>query len=263
MAGIDPRLLEKSRYGIIPVAADGLTPFPPTPPRRRPTAPTPDHADRRRGLRRLGDARREPPTSIMKLPGGSRWRSRPTLDPARLVAQTAPATTNPAAVPMEPVRYPDNDPGPQPLLTIRAPNRIATAFFGQLSLFRLCRADQFHGGALQHSTPRCSPESAKRPNAGSPISTHAPRRAASPAPVAQGTTMPSPRPTQLDAVRPRSRSTRRWASSKPWRRRRHRHRNRVEPLITASALRLDESPRKPWRPAGPLTTAMLKSKSGS
>ncbi|MEI9925692.1 MAG: hypothetical protein WDN50_21745 [Bradyrhizobium sp.] len=27
MAGIDPRLLEKSRYGMIPVAADGLKPF--------------------------------------------------------------------------------------------------------------------------------------------------------------------------------------------------------------------------------------------
>ena len=27
MAGVDPRLLEKSRYGIIPVVADGLKPF--------------------------------------------------------------------------------------------------------------------------------------------------------------------------------------------------------------------------------------------
>ena len=27
MAGIDPRLLEKSRYGMIPVVADGLKPF--------------------------------------------------------------------------------------------------------------------------------------------------------------------------------------------------------------------------------------------
>src|SRR3954470_16872117 len=27
MSGIDPRLLEKSRYGMIPVAADGLKPF--------------------------------------------------------------------------------------------------------------------------------------------------------------------------------------------------------------------------------------------
>ena len=39
MAGIDPRLLEKSRYGMIPVVADGLKPSPSMPP--TPTAPRP------------------------------------------------------------------------------------------------------------------------------------------------------------------------------------------------------------------------------
>jgi hypothetical protein len=39
MTGVDPRLLERSRYGMIPVVADGLNPSRSMPP--TPTAPRP------------------------------------------------------------------------------------------------------------------------------------------------------------------------------------------------------------------------------
>ena len=118
MAGIDPRLLEKSRYGMIPVMADGLKPF----------TVYAAEADRVRAARMpvvaivvggLGIGAAKTTDAIMKLPPEVTLAFTPYgSDPTRL-AERARAQRHEILlqIPMEPVDYPDNDPGPQTLLT--------------------------------------------------------------------------------------------------------------------------------------------------
>jgi polysaccharide deacetylase 2 family uncharacterized protein YibQ len=118
MAGIDQRLLEQSRYGMIPVVADGLKPF---------TAYA-GEADRARAAKMpavaivvggLGVGAAKTTDAIMKLPPAVTLAFTPYgSDPAKL-ADRARAQRHEILlqIPMEPFDYPDNDPGPQTLLT--------------------------------------------------------------------------------------------------------------------------------------------------
>jgi len=119
-SGINPRLLENSRHGMIPVAADGLTPF-------RAYAAGSD-ADRARAaqmpcvaivLTGLGVGAAKTADAVTKLPGAVTLAFTPYgADPEKL-AERARAQKHELLLqlPMEPFEYPDNDPGPQTLLT--------------------------------------------------------------------------------------------------------------------------------------------------
>jgi polysaccharide deacetylase 2 family uncharacterized protein YibQ len=117
MTGADPRLLEKSRYGMIPIAADGLKPF---------TAYA-ANADRAKAAKMpvvaiviggLGVGAAKTADAIMKLPSAvtlafTPYGSEPTKLAERARAQRHEILLQ---IPMEPYDYPDNDPGPQTLL---------------------------------------------------------------------------------------------------------------------------------------------------
>ena len=137
MAGIDQRLLEKSRYGMIPVVADGLKPF---------TVYAAD-ADRIKAARMpvvaivvggLGVGAAKTADAIMKLPPAVTLAFTPYgADPAKL-AERARAQRHEILlqVPMEPFDYPDNDPGPQTLLTSLTPEQNLDRLYWHLSRFQ-------------------------------------------------------------------------------------------------------------------------------
>ncbi|MGY4628693.1 divergent polysaccharide deacetylase family protein [Bradyrhizobium sp. USDA 4486] len=118
MAGIDPKLLEKSRYGMIPVVAGDLKPF---------NVYAAD-ADRAKAARMpvvaiviggLGVGAAKTTDAIMKLPAAVTLAFTPYgADPGKL-AERARAQRHEIflQIPMEPYDFPDNDPGPQTLLT--------------------------------------------------------------------------------------------------------------------------------------------------
>jgi polysaccharide deacetylase 2 family uncharacterized protein YibQ len=124
MTGIDQRLLEKTRYGMLPVTADGLKPF---------TAYAAD-ADRARAARMpvvsiviggLGVGAAKTAEAIMKLPPAVTLAFTPYgADPGKL-AERARLQRHEILlqVPMEPYDYPDNDPGPQTLLATLGPEQ--------------------------------------------------------------------------------------------------------------------------------------------
>jgi polysaccharide deacetylase 2 family uncharacterized protein YibQ len=134
MAGIDQRLLEKSRYGMIPVVADGLKPF---------TVYAAD-ADRAKAAKMpvvaivvggLGVGAAKTVDAIMKLPPAVTLAFTPYgADPTKL-AERARAQRHEILlqVPMEPFDYPDNDPGPQTLLTTLAPEQNIDRLYWHLS----------------------------------------------------------------------------------------------------------------------------------
>lgn len=120
MAGINPKLLESSRYGMIPVAAEGVKPFRAyaggTDANRALAAKTPSIAIVISGL---GVGAAKTADAIMKLPPAVTLAFTPYgSDPTKLV-ERARALKHEVLlqVPMEPFDYPDNDPGPQTLLT--------------------------------------------------------------------------------------------------------------------------------------------------
>jgi polysaccharide deacetylase 2 family uncharacterized protein YibQ len=134
MAGVDSRLLEKSRYGMIPVAADGLKPF---------TAYAAD-ADRAKAagmpvvaivIGGLGVGAAKTTDAIMKLPPAVTLAFTPYgADPAKL-AERARAQRHEILlqVPMEPYDYPDNDPGPRTLLATLGPDQNLDRLYWHLS----------------------------------------------------------------------------------------------------------------------------------
>jgi uncharacterized protein len=139
MAGIDQRLLEKSRYGMIPVAADGLKPF---------TAyAAGTDADRARAAKMpsiaiviggLGVGAAKTSDAIMKLPPAVTLAFTPYgSDPGKLV-ERARAQRHEVLlqIPMEPFDYPDNDPGPQTLLTTLGAEQNLDRLFWHLSRFQ-------------------------------------------------------------------------------------------------------------------------------
>lgn len=118
MAGVDPKLLEKSRYGMIPIASGDLKPF---------NVYAAD-ADRAKAAKMpvvaiviggLGVGAAKTTDAIMKLPGAVTLAFTPYgADPGKL-AERARAQRHEIflQIPMEPYDFPDNDPGPQTLLT--------------------------------------------------------------------------------------------------------------------------------------------------
>ena len=139
IAGINPRLLESSRYGMIPVAADGLKSF------RAYAAGT--DADRAAAARMpivaivvtgLGVGAAKTSDAITKLPGAVTLAFTPYgSDPGKLV-ERARAQKHEVLlqVPMEPFDYPDNDPGPQTLLTTLAADQNSDRLAWHMSRFQ-------------------------------------------------------------------------------------------------------------------------------
>ncbi len=137
MAGVDQRLLEKSRYGMIPVVADGLKPF----------TVYAAEADRAKAARMpvvaivvggLGVGAAKTADANMKLPPAVTLAFTPYgSDPSRL-AERARAQRHEILlqIPMEPFDYPDNDPGPQTLLTTLAAEQNLDRLYWHLSRFQ-------------------------------------------------------------------------------------------------------------------------------
>jgi polysaccharide deacetylase 2 family uncharacterized protein YibQ len=117
MAGVDPRLLEQTRYGMIPLATENLKPY------SAYAAP----ADQAKVVKMpvisiviggLGVGAAKTVDAIMKLPPAVTLAFTPYgADPTKL-AERARAQRHEILlqIPMEPYDYPDNDPGPQTLL---------------------------------------------------------------------------------------------------------------------------------------------------
>jgi uncharacterized protein len=137
MTGIDPRMLEKSRYGMIPMTADGLKPF----------AAYAAEADRARAAKMpvvaivvggLGVGAAKTVDAILKLPAAITLAFTPYgSDPTRLVERArAQHHEILLQIPMEPYEYPDNDPGPQTLLTTLAPEQNIDRLYWHLSRFQ-------------------------------------------------------------------------------------------------------------------------------
>jgi polysaccharide deacetylase 2 family uncharacterized protein YibQ len=137
MAGIDQRLLEKSRYGMIPVVSDGLKSF---------TAYA-GEADRVRAAKMpvvaiviggLGVGAAKTTDVIMKLPAAVTLAFTPYgSDPGKLVERARVQRHEILLqVPMEPFDYPDNDPGPQTLLTTLTPEQNLDRLYWHLSRFQ-------------------------------------------------------------------------------------------------------------------------------
>jgi uncharacterized protein len=117
MTGVDQRLLEKSRYGMIPMISDGLKPFTvyAAPADQAKAAKMPVVAIVIGGL---GVGAAKTTDAIMKLPPAVTLAFTPYgSDPGKL-AERARAQRHEILlqIPMEPYDYPDNDPGPQTLL---------------------------------------------------------------------------------------------------------------------------------------------------
>jgi uncharacterized protein len=133
MAGIDPQLLEKSRYGMIPVIADGRRPFTvyAAPSDAAKAAKIPVVAIVIGGL---GVGAAKTADAIMKLPPAVTLAFTPYgADPGKL-AERARAQRHEILlqIPMEPYDYPDNDPGPQTLLATLSSEQNLDRFFWHL-----------------------------------------------------------------------------------------------------------------------------------
>ena len=120
VASINPKLLESSRYGMIPVVADGIKPF-----RAYAAGSDADRASLSKTpiiaivVSGLGVGAAKTADAIIKLPGAVTLAFTPYgSDPGKLV-ERARAQKHEVLlqVPMEPFDYPDNDPGPQTLLS--------------------------------------------------------------------------------------------------------------------------------------------------
>jgi len=134
MAGIDQRLLEKSRYGLIPVIADGLKPF----------TVYAAESDRAKAAKMpvvaivvggLGIGAAKTADAIMKLPPAVTLAFTPYgTEPGKL-AERARTQRHEILlqIPMEPYDYPDNDPGPQTLLTSLGPEQNLDRLYWHLS----------------------------------------------------------------------------------------------------------------------------------
>jgi len=137
MAGIDQRLLEKSRYGMIPIMADGLKPF----------TVYAAEGDRAKAAKMpavaiviggLGVGAAKTADAIMKLPPAVTLAFTPYgSDPGKLTERArAQRHEILLQIPMEPFDYPDNDPGPQTLLATLGPEQNLDRLFWHLSRFQ-------------------------------------------------------------------------------------------------------------------------------
>lgn len=266
MAGINPKLLEKSRYGMIPVVADGLKPF---------NVYAAD-ADRAKAAKMpvvaiviggLGVGAAKTTDAIMKLPPAVTLAFTPYgADPGKL-AERARAQRHEIflQIPMEPYDFPDNDPGPQTLLTSLSPDQNMDRLYWHLSRMQgYAGLTNFMGARFIATEPAVQPiirEAAKRGlgffDDGSSPRSIAPQAAANQAmPFGKGDIAIDvvPTPTEIDRALNKLEST---------------ARERGIAVGTASALPVSIERISAWtKTLGdrgillvPLTTAMLKSKS--
>ncbi|UWU69350.1 divergent polysaccharide deacetylase family protein [Bradyrhizobium sp. NC92] len=266
MAGINPKLLEKSRYGMIPVVADGLRPF---------TVYAAD-ADRAKAAKMpvvaiviggLGVGAAKTTDAIMKLPPAVTLAFTPYgSDPGKL-AERARAKRHEIflQIPMEPYDFPDNDPGPQTLLTSLSPDQNMDRLYWHLSRMQgYAGLTNFMGARFIATEPAMQPiirEAAKRGlgffDDGSSPRSIAPQAAANQAvPFGKGDIAIDavPTATEIDRALNKLEST---------------ARERGIAVGTASALPVSIERISAWtKTLGdrgillvPLTTAMLKSKS--
>ncbi|KRQ17643.1 divergent polysaccharide deacetylase family protein [Bradyrhizobium manausense] len=134
MNGVDSKLLEKSRYGMIPAISGDLKPF----------NVYAAEADRAKAAKMpvvaiviggLGVGAAKTTDAIMKLPGAVTLAFTPYgSDPAKL-AERARAQRHEIflQIPMEPYDFPDNDPGPQTLLTSLTADQNTDRLYWHLS----------------------------------------------------------------------------------------------------------------------------------
>lgn len=139
MSGINQRLLENSRYGMVPITADGLKPWrvyaTGTDLQRARAATTPTISIVIGGLG-VGAAKTN--DAIVKLPAAVTLAFTPYgSDPGKLV-ERARARKHEVLLqlPMEPYDYPDNDPGPQTLLATAGPEQNVDRLMWLMSRFQ-------------------------------------------------------------------------------------------------------------------------------
>lgn len=139
MAGIDQRLLENSRYGMIPVAVGDLKPWrayaagTDLQRARAATMPTVSIV-----IGGLGVGAAKTNDAIARLPAAVTLAFTPYgSDPGKLV-ERARAQKHEVLlqIPMEPYDYPDNDPGPQTLLTTVPPEQNIDRLTWHMSRFQ-------------------------------------------------------------------------------------------------------------------------------
>lgn len=266
MAGIDPKLLEKSRYGMIPVVAGDLKPF---------NVYAAD-ADRSKAARMpvvailiggLGVGAAKTNDAIMRLPPAVTLAFTPYgADPGKL-AERARAQRHEIflQIPMEPYDFPDNDPGPQTLLTSLTTDQNMDRLYWHLSRMQgYAGLTNFMGARFVATEPAMQPiirEAAKRGlgffDDGSSPRSIAPQAAASAAmPFGKGDIMIDvvPTPAEIDRALGKLESL---------------ARERGTAVGIASALPVSIERIGAWTKTlsdrgillVPLTTAMLKSKS--
>ncbi len=266
MAGIDPKLLEKSRYGMIPVVAGDLKPF---------NVYAAD-ADRAKAAKMpvvailiggLGVGAAKTTDAIMRLPPAVTLAFTPYgADPGKL-AERARAQRHEIflQIPMEPYDFPDNDPGPQTLLTSLTTDQNMDRLYWHLSRMQgYAGLTNFMGARFVATEPAMQPiirEAAKRGlgffDDGSSPRSIAPQAAASAAmPFGKGDIAIDvvPTPAEIDRALNKLESM---------------ARERGTAVGTASALPVSIERIGAWTKTlsdrgillVPLTTAMLKSKS--
>jgi polysaccharide deacetylase 2 family uncharacterized protein YibQ len=266
MAGIDPKLLEKSRYGMIPVVSDGLKPF-------NVYAATADRAKAASMpvvaivIGGLGVGAAKTTDAIMKLPPAVTLAFTPYgADPGKL-AERARAQRHEIflQIPMEPYDFPDNDPGPQTLLTSLTADQNMDRLYWHLSRMQgYAGITNFMGARFIATEAAMQPvirEAAKRglgffDDGSSPRSIAGPAAANQAMPFGKGDIAIDvvPTPTEIDRALNKLEST---------------ARERGTAVGTASALPVSIERISAWtKTLGdrgillvPLTTAMLKSKS--
>lgn len=266
MAGINPKLLEKSRYGMIPVVADGLKPF---------NVYAAD-ADRAKAatmpvvaivIGGLGVGAAKTNDAIMRLPPAVTLAFTPYgADPGKL-AERARAQRHEIflQIPMEPYDFPDNDPGPQTLLTSLSADQNMDRLHWHLSRLQgYAGLANFMGARFIATEPAMQPimrEAAKRglgffDDGSSPRSIASQAAANQAMPFGKGDIAIDvvPTPTEIDRALNKLEST---------------ARERGIAVGTASALPVSIERIGAWTKTlsdrgillVPLTTAMLKSKS--
>ena len=166
---VNPKLLEQTRHGMVPIAADGLKPF---------TAYAgASEVDRERVAHvptiavvvgGLGVGAAKTNDAIMKLPAAVTLAFTPYgADSPKLVERARTQRHEVLLqVPMEPFEYPDSDPGPQTLLTSISAEQNLDRLYWHLSRFQgYVGIMNFMGGRFVATDTALSPvmrEAAKR-----------------------------------------------------------------------------------------------------
>ncbi|HZS64578.1 MAG TPA: divergent polysaccharide deacetylase family protein [Xanthobacteraceae bacterium] len=168
-AQINPRLLEKSRHGMVPtIGADGTRPAEAY---ARPLMLAPAQAQEPHIaiiVGRLGISAKATAEALAKLPAPVTFALAPySADLSHLAAQAKSAGHELLLqVPMEPFDYPDNDPGPQTLLTSLDAEQNADRLHWLMSRFQgYVGITNYMGARFTASEPALAPvvqEAAKR-----------------------------------------------------------------------------------------------------